>query len=229
MDDRGLTLPEQILLLTLKERDGSLLDSTRYRFAIAGAILAELRLRGYIELDTGSSERLVTVLRPERTGDPVLDDALSQIVTAHRRGGADRWVGRLAESEELHLRVARQLCRKRALDEHEGRVRLIFRRTVYVKLDEKVERLVTERVREGAFGDGPLDIRTALVTGLAHAGDILTAVFDADAVLSRLEQIHGVMTRVEVGEPADEQLRDAAAALVAATDAAVLQAGATAA
>jgi hypothetical protein len=219
-----LTLHEQILLLVLTDRTGVLLDDTHFRFALAGAILSELLLNGYIELDSGESGHLVTVTRRERTGDPVLDDALRQILSATRRADTVRWIDRLADHEELHLRVARQLCRKEVLKEHEGRVRLIFLRNVFVELEAETQDEVTGRVRRAVFDDGAVDARTALVASLASAGHILRAVFGDDEVQARQERIRTLMDHAEMSSEIRDSAREAEAAVVTATDAAVLAA-----
>lgn len=224
MSGSDLTLYEQILLLVLTDRTGSLLDNTHFRFALAGAILSELLLNGYIELDSGESGHLVTVTRRKRTGDPVLDDALREILKATRRTDPARWIDRFVEHDELHLRVARQLCRKDVLKEHEGRVRLIFLRTVYVDLDPEVEEEVTERVRRAVFEDGPVDARTALVASLAAAGHILRAVYGEEEVEERLERVATLVDHAEMTDEIRASVREAEAAVVTATDAAVLDA-----
>lgn len=258
MADPSLTLPEQVLLLVLKDREGSLLRTTDFRFALAGALLTELLLRGRIELGVGSSGPLVTVVDETPTDDPALDRALEELVAASRRTSPERWVGHLADIQGLRLRVARQLCRKGALKEHEGRVLLVFRRTVYIDLESKVEARVTDRVREGIFGDADLDRQTALLVALARTGNILRAVFGAEEVLERQERIIGVLDHIAPrgasgadsaeasgaeegsGEPAeadddgpasasDSGLADAARALVTATELAVMEATAAAA
>lgn len=221
MAGSDLTLHEQILLLVLTDRTGSLLDDTHFRFALAGAILSELLLNGYIELDRGESGRLVTVTRRRRTGDPVLDDALRAILSANRRTDVSRWIDRFVAHDELHLRVARQLCRKEVVQEHEGRVRLIFLRQVYVDLDPEVEREVTERVRRAVFEDGPADARTALVASLAAAGHILRAVFDDEEVAARTEHIDRIMDHARMSDEIRAAAREAEQAVVRATDAAV--------
>lgn len=218
-----LTLPEQILLLVLKDREGSLLQATHFRFTLAGAILTELLLQGRIELDIGTSGPLVTVVDKTPTGDPALDDALDELRTATRRTSPERWIGRFAQHEELHLQVARQLCRKGALKEHEGRVRLVFRRTVYVDLEPEIEARVTDRVRDAVFGDGEVEHRTALVIALARAGDILRAVFGAEEVLERSDRIVGVLEHVTTDDPSSEGFQEAERALVTATEVAVME------
>jgi hypothetical protein len=224
MTGSDLALHEQVLLLVLTDRTGSLLDDTHFRFALAGAILSELLLNGYIELDSGEAGRLVTVTRRKRTGDPVLDDALREILRASRRTDPARWIERFSEHEELYLRVARQLCRKDVVKEHEGRVRLIFLRTVYVDLEPEVADEVTGRIRRAVFEDGPVDARTALVASLASAGHILRAVFGDDAVEEREERIRNLMDHAEMSDEIRASAREAEAAVVTATDAAVLAA-----
>ena len=220
-----LTLPEQILALLLTERDGSLLEEAPFRYALAGALLAELYARDRIDLEPGTSGALVTPVSREPTGDPSLDDALGQLLRATRRTDPETWVGRFAEHHELYLRVARGLCRKDAVDEHEGRVRLIFRRTVYVDLADDVRDEVVGRVRGAMTGDEPVDGRTAMVAALSRAADILKVVFDPDEVAAAQERLDGILHASNL----DEEEREACQVLVTATERAVLEATSVAA
>lgn len=220
-----LTLPEEVLLLVLTKRDGSLLNATRFRFGMAGGILAELVFRGRVELEPGSVHPLVTVISSETTGDPVLDDALGQLVTATRRTTLKRWIGRFAEDDEICLRVARQLCRKEALDEHEGRVRLIFRRTVYADLDPEVEKSVMDRLRAAIMEDEPVDTRTALLVSLANAGEILSHILEPSELLDRKERMRSLVEESTVEDDEHrEAVREAAGRIVSATNASVIEA-----
>jgi len=201
MASTDLTLPEEILALVLTARDGSLLDHTHYQNALAGAVLMELRLNEWIALEKGSSGWLVTPVRKKRTGDPVMDYALKELYAAPRRTDPSRWIDRFAEAEGLRLEVARQLCRKKVLDEHEGRVRLIFLRTVYADLDEEVEADLVERVRDAVFTDEPIeDVRTAIVVSLAVAAKVASRIFDPEKVFARIDRLRTIFDRVELPE-----------------------------
>ena len=227
MAHTDLTLPEEVLLLVLTDRDGALLDSTRFRYAIAGAVLAEMLIQGRVELEPGSVDPLVTVTEREASGDPVLDDALGQLLTATRRTKPKRWVGRFAEDEELYLRVARQLCRKEALDEHEGRVRLIFRRTVYADLDPAAEEAVVERVRDAIMEDGPVDVRTAALVSLARAGEILSHLVDPADLLARHDRLLAMTDDEEIRKEAErDEVWPGVVRMINATKAAVLESSA---
>lgn len=216
MDDDRLTLHEQILLLALTDRDGSLLDETRFEVALGGALLAELLFHGYAELEPGEGHPLVTPIRKKRTGDPALDEALVELHTATRRTTPDRWIERFAESRELHLEVARQLCRKDALQEHPGRVRLVFRRTVYVDLDPDARERVLERIRTAVFEEEPTDLHTATLIALAGAGVLLQAVFGEDRMNGHGEVLVSLVEEAELGDH-EPELRDAVLSIVRAT------------
>jgi hypothetical protein len=226
MADPRLTLHEQILLLALTERDGSLLNDTRFDVALGGAILAELLLNGYAELEPGEGHPLVTPTRRKRTGDPVLDEALVEIHTATRRTTPERWVRRFAESRDMHLEVARQLCRKKALEEHEGRVRLIFRRTVFVTVDPERHEEVLDGIRAAAFENGKVDVRDAALAALADAGSLIEAVFEEGAMKGRKD---GLGERLETADPGPlgPELRAALVAVLAATHDALTEEGVT--
>lgn len=215
-----LNLLEHILALVLTDRDGSLLEEVPFRYALGGALLAELYARDRIDLEPGTNGSLVTPVSREPTGDPALDDGLVQLLQATRRSDPETWVGRFAEHEELHLRVARQLCRKDAVHEHEGRVRLIFRRTVHVDLADDVHDDVVGRIRNAMRGDAPVDGRTAMVAALSRAADILKVVFEPDEVAATQDRLDGILDASDL----DEKERKAYEALVTATEEAILAA-----
>lgn len=217
MEAHDLNAAEQILALVLSDRDGSLLDEAPFHYALGGALLAELYARDRIDLEQGTSGSLVTPLSREPTEVPSLDDALVQLLEATRRTDPETWVGRFAEDDELYLRVGRQLCRKDAVEEHEGRVRLIFRRTVYVDLAEDVHDEVVGHVRSVMNGDEPADGRTALVLAFSRAADILKLVFDPDEVASAAERLERILQTSDL----DEEEREVYEVLVAATERAV--------
>lgn len=215
-----LTIAEQILTLVFTDRDGSLLEEAPFRRALGGALLAELYARDRIELEEGTSGYLVTPVSREPTGDPSLDDALVHLLEATRRSDPETWVDRFAEDDEIYLRVGRQLCRKDAVDEHEGRVRLIFRRKVYVDLADDVRDEVVGRIRDAMNGTGPVKGRTAMVLAFAGAADMLKVVFDPDEVAAASDRLDGILETSTL----DEAQREVCEILVAATERAAKEA-----
>lgn len=98
----ALTLPEEVLLLSLNPVSGSRLCQGRFlQYAVAGAVLAELELSGHIAEERGRA----VVTHPIPPGDPLLADALASLgVSAKgRRAGSPRvraWVRRAARRQE---------------------------------------------------------------------------------------------------------------------------------
>jgi hypothetical protein len=91
-----LTLPESLFLLALDDTCGSLRDDSHHaliylRYALAGAVIGELVLRGYLSVE---QEQLV-VLNPPPTGVTLLDDALRQIERVRDPRSLCYWVERL--------------------------------------------------------------------------------------------------------------------------------------
>jgi hypothetical protein len=91
-----LTLPGSLFLLALDDTCGSLRDDSHHaliclRYALAGAVIGELVLRGYLSVE---QEQLV-VLNPPPTGVTLLDDALRQIERVRDPRSLCYWVERL--------------------------------------------------------------------------------------------------------------------------------------
>lgn len=106
--DKLLHLHEKILLLILRDNEGTF--ATEYtEHLIAGAILAELLLDGYISVEA-SRKQLVNVGEVKTSGDPLIDACLERMAGAKRRGALKTWISRLAGIKDLKHRVARRLC-----------------------------------------------------------------------------------------------------------------------
>src|SRR5688500_2923667 len=106
MSAHQLTFVEELVLLGLDDRTGALLPTPvmGFNYALAGAVIADLALAGRIDTDL---EQL-TVLRPDATGDALLDNALVTIATSPQPKSVSHWLGVLsgqrAEMEDEALK-----------------------------------------------------------------------------------------------------------------------------
>ncbi|RLD10182.1 hypothetical protein DRI50_11360, partial [candidate division KSB1 bacterium] len=110
--NRQLFLYEEIMLLSLRDREGTIEPMVSYREAIGGAILAELLLEQYIELDQSKRSKPVQCIKNGLTGDELLNECLEKISSAKRRKSAQEWVMRFSNIKNLKHRIAGNLCRK---------------------------------------------------------------------------------------------------------------------
>lgn len=215
-----LEIQEEILLLALEDRKGTPMGSM-VEYALAGAVLAELLLRGKVEL--ASSRRGKPLVRPagrgaSRTGSEVLDEALEKIRASKRAATPQTWVGRLARMKKLKHRVARGLCRRGILRTDERKLLLVFNRTVYPELDHGPEGEIVERLRRAIFEEeGPVAPETAVTVGLAWCVDLLPPVFGKKAIRTRKKRIQEILDQHPVSRATHKAIEAVKAAIVVAT------------
>ena len=83
-----LHLHEEIMLLALRDKEGTVELGSMYGYALGGAILAELLLAGRISVEDGK-RKLIDLVNDAAIGEPVIDDCLRKV--GHReaaRGAA---------------------------------------------------------------------------------------------------------------------------------------------
>jgi Golgi phosphoprotein 3 len=197
-----LFLHEEIMLLSLRDRQGTIDPASHYTFAIGGAVIAELLLAERIRVDRPKkNKKIVQLVDARPLGDPLLDECLERIRTAKRRGSVQSWVSRFARVRKLKHRVAQELCRRGILRADEDKVLLLFTRKIYPEVDPAPEREVLERLRRAIFTESSrIDPRTAVLVSLAHGSGLLKVVFGKKELKSRKERIEQITHGELVGE-----------------------------
>jgi len=208
----NLHLYEEILLLALKDREGTVASGTWYVQALAGALVAELLLDGYLSL----TEKTV-LARAAKTGDDLLDESLALIGGAKRRLTPASALSKVAGLRDLKGRAAESLCRRGILAADRKKVLHFFERRIYPELDHAPEQAVVERLHEALFGkESRLDPRTTVLISLAHHTGILGVVFDKKELKRRKARIQRVIEGDAVGKAAKEVVEALQAAIIVA-------------
>jgi hypothetical protein len=170
-----LLLPEQVLLLALRDRDGGLMRGTLSRQALAGAVLAELTLAGRVMMRRPGGA--VTVRDDAPMDDPLLDDCLGMI--AETRRSARTWFLRFSVAGDLRHRVAEGLVRRGILRTEK---RILGRR--YPEVAREPELRVHDRLYAAVFDDEDYPSpRTIVLLSIAHSTGLFEKIFgelDAD-------------------------------------------------
>jgi hypothetical protein len=217
IDDRDrLPLHEEVLLLALRDEEGTVASGTMYQYAIAGAVLSELVLQGRLAVDDSGRKKLAKVIDARPTGAPLLDECLDKIAAAKPKP-LDHWVGNFANIKNLKHRVAARLCDRGILREEEGKILLIFTRTIYPETDPRPEQEIIERLRRAVFTDTrDLDPRTVVLVSLANSAGILKVVFDKKELKRRKERLEQVINGELMGKAAQEAIQAMEAAVMVA-------------
>ena len=220
-DRTDLHLHEQLMLLALRDEKGTLESKApMYGYALGGAILAELSLRGRIRIAEGKKP-LVDVVDGVTLGEPVLDDCLEKVATAKRRARAATWVARFAQMKRLRHRVAEGLCRRGILRDSEDKVLLFFTRKLYPTIDPGPERRLVDRLRTVVFSDSASpDPETVVVAALANATGLLAIHFDKKDLKRRKQHLKRIAERNVAGTAVEQAVRAAEQAVIAAVVAA---------
>jgi hypothetical protein len=217
--EHDLTLPEEVLLLALRDDAGTIPMGSMYSYAVAGAIVAELALRERITVEKVKRSQLVQLVDERPTGDPLLDDAQARIRKAKRRASVTSWVGRLAQAKSRD-RVAQKLVQRGILRRVEGRVLVFFPRKTWPTANPRPEARIIERLRRAIFDGETPDARTAVLIGLVFPSGLLGHVFEKRELRGRKKHIQ----QISAGSYPADVTSQAVKAAIEATMAAVMSA-----
>lgn len=213
----GLHLHEEVLLLALKDKRGTLEPGTMIRYAIGGAALAELLLERRIEVEAVKKRTYARLLSSRPTGDPILDECLGKIRDAKRRADLRTWVSRFASPQDLTHRVAKELCRRGVLRADEETILLLFKRRVYPELNPVPERELRARLERAILTDSPdLDPRTVVLVSIAKGAGLLKFVLDRTQRKARKDRIEQLAAGEMTGKATKEAIEAMQAAVTVA-------------
>ena len=216
----GLYLYEEIMLLALRGKEGTVAAGAMVNHAVGGAILAELLLSGRVGIEKPRPRRqLVTVIDSEPVGDELIDECLVRIAGARRRRAPANWVSAFASMRGLKNRVAECLCRRGILEEERDNILLFFTRRIYPEINPEPEQKLLRQLGDAIFSDSDdVDARTVTLVSLAGSANVLPAVFDKRRLKARKKRI----TQLANGEVTGKATREAIAAMQAATTVAAM-------
>jgi len=208
-----LYLHEEIMLLALKDKEGTIASGTNYTMALGGALLAELLLSNRIAVETDKKKKFAKRIDTTPFGEPVLDESLEKIKKAKRRQQLQTWVSRFSGIKNLKNRTAHQLIQRGILRADEDKVMLIFTRKLYPEVNPIPERELVERLREAIFTDTEdIDPRTVVLLSLANSTQLLKLDFDKKELKKQKKRIEQVVN----GEITGKATKEAIAAMQAA-------------
>ena len=212
-----LFLHEEVLLLALRDEEGTIASGALYQYAIGAALLAELLLSKRIEVEQSGKRKLVNLVSPTLLGEPLIDECLEKVSSAKRRAVLQTWVSRFGCVKNLKHRVAQQLCRRGILRADEDKVLLVFTRKIYPEVNPEPENKLIERLRYAIFTDTrDIDPRTVVLLSLANSTGLLNVVFDKKKLKGRKARIKQIVDGEITGKAATEAIQAMQAAVMLA-------------
>ena len=213
----NLFLHEEIMLLALRDEEGTIASGTMYQYAIGAAVLSELLLNKRIAVGESRRKKLVNLVSSQPLGEPLIDQCLEKISNAKRRASLQTWVSRFAGVKNLKHRVAQQLCERGILRASEDKILLLFTRKIYPEVNPEPERKLIERLRQAIFTDSrDVDPRTVVLVSLANSTGLLKVVFDKKKLKGRKARIKEIIDGEITGKAAKEAIEAMQAAVMVA-------------
>ena len=206
MARRPLALHEEVLLLALRDREGTPHPGTWASAAIGGAILGELFLEGHLRTVQDGKKALVEVAGPGgrsggRLEEGVVRDCLREIADSKKRHPAEHWAGSFGSRVALMTQTAEELCRLGVLKEDERKVLLLFSRKTYPELDPRPEGELLQRIERAIFGSArEVDARTGGLVAVAQQTGLLKAHFDKKRLAAHKARIEEIASGNLVGD-----------------------------
>jgi len=209
---KSLHLYEEILLLALEDRRGTIVCGAWSSQAVAGALLAELLLEGRLVID---GKALIAGPCRASTGDELLDEIAERVAGSRRRRSPTSWLSCFSGLRQLRARAAESLCRRGILRADRAKVLLFFERRVYPELDHAPERDLVERLERTLRGHGSVDPRTTVLVALAYHTGILRAVLGRKELKACKARIEAVIEGDAIGRAARSVIEGIQAAIIA--------------
>lgn len=184
-----LTIPEEILLLSIDESGGISSESKTIDVVLASAILMDLAIRKRIDTDI---QYLIHV-DGTPTGDAILDDALTVLFENQVSKTPVYWITQLGLRADAYKEdLLASLTLKRVLKVENKRILWMFSTRKYPVIGNKELKEVKSRVRELVFSTELPDLQDMAIISLAFYGSLLDFLFspeEIDKYKGRIEQI----------------------------------------
>ena len=208
-----LFLYEEVMLLALQDKEGTIASNTMYQFAIGAAILSDLLLSNHICID-GSKNKLVSVVSDKQFEDPIINECLEKISTSKKKKPLKEWVTKFSNLKDLKNRAARQLCKRNILKEDEDKVLIFFTRKIFPEINPIPEKQLIKRLRKAIFtATREIDMSTIVLISLAHNTNLLKVVFDKKKLKERKDRIEKIINGDMAGAAAKEAIEAMQAAI----------------
>ena len=204
-----LTLAEELLLITLDDESGLLLDSIspfKNHLAIAASLIMELTLKGNIDLD---AKKLFVVSSVE-TGIPILDVALSEIVAEETPLVTTEWLKRFAKrGEDLSNQIIDSLVAKGIMEMVDRRLFWVLKTRSYSATSGIEEREVKSRIMFLLNSNEIPDPNDVLLVGLLKAVGIFNLLLSASELARLQNRIDEIANLEEINRSLSASIQEA--------------------
>jgi hypothetical protein len=209
MSSKKLSLAEELLLITLDDESGKLLDSIKpfsFDIAIAASLIMELTLKGKLDTDA----KKVFVVSSEATGDAILDQALAAIVAEKNSLSTSDWLSRFARhGATLSDKIIESLVNKGVVQMVEKRLLWVLKTRAYPATSGIEEREVRSRIMQLLNNDEIPNPSDALLIGLLRATEIMSRLLSSSELVRLQNRIDQIANLEEINRSLSASVKEA--------------------
>lgn len=202
-----LTLVEEVLLLTLHDKDGSFVSVPAFslEYALSGAILMDLALQDRIDTDL---DKLMIVDRTP-TGDDLLDPVLERIADTPEPLSTQEWLNALAlDTHPIKEHALRRLVERGILERQEKKFLWVFGQRRYPVIDNKEQREAKLRILGILLSDEIPSSRDTVLIALADACALFESILSREEYLSIGDRIQQVARMDLIGQAMNQMIHE---------------------
>lgn len=200
---QSLSIPEEILLLSLGETKGAIPDSKKFEVVLSASILMDLALQNRLDSDL---EKLILV-KDTPTGDPVLDESIALMFKKQEDRDPAYWIAQIAlRSREFVEFILANLTVKRIVTIERKKVLWLFTSRKFPLLNDGEIKEIRNRVHTLIFSDAIPDVKDIVLVSLLHYGDMLSAVFTSEEIIAGKERIEQIAKMDLIGQAISKSL-----------------------
>lgn len=217
MPTKSLSINELVMLLALDDDQGKVrwAVSPYLDYALAGAMLAELALRGTIGVtDNGDLELKSAVAVPD---SGLLSEVLGLFNASDHPRTISGWVTSISAMVDIDQRQMEELVEKGLLQRKEGHFLFIIPTTRFPAIDSTPEKEVIAQIRAALLGDGAVDHRLAVLITIAHGAHLLRGPLTDEELESCEKRLLQITRGDAIGEATCELIHEAERALYVAS------------
>ena len=171
-----LTLPEQLMLLALRDDKGSVIfsASTALPYGLAGAVLLELFFRGKITHEN----KKIRIVDKNQIDDPIISEALTLMTVSSKERDPKYWVQKInSKVKKLKHRVIDKLVEQQILNREGHKFLWFFNVDRYPTLDVVPEMEIRNNIRNIVLNDYKPTEREIALLSLMKACSLMNEIF----------------------------------------------------
>jgi hypothetical protein len=219
------TVTTQFVILSLQPEKGKIMiDNTRFRYSLTGAVLMDFLDQKEISLN---NKRLVPSFR--KNGDPIHDLFAERIERSTKPRRISHWVRRLSMRSRLVFRETVNSLINKGILRHERRLFLnIFPYNRYFITDRNIRAGIIDDIRNVLLYDKPATSKQSMLIGLIKASSSSKLLMKEKEERRILRiKCNEFMQKDVMTSEIDKAIREVQAAIVASVTAAMVAAHAS--